>query len=98
MPVVGEQLVLRTFCSGTGGRWAERRVQVRGDQGGAVEAVSLWVHVDLATGRPTPLTPRFFDLYRDAAGGRTVRARLVHPEPPRGTTVVRGRCGSPTST
>src|SRR5947207_12307857 len=24
-PVMGEELELRTFCSGTGGRWAERR-------------------------------------------------------------------------
>src|SRR3954464_4753129 len=82
IPVMGEELVLQTFCSGTGGRWAERRVRVRGDGGGAVEAVSLWVHVDLATGRPTPLTPRFFELYGEAAGGRTVRARLARPDPP----------------
>jgi acyl-ACP thioesterase len=81
-PVIGEELVLRTFCSGTGARWAQRRVQARGDRGGAVEATSLWVHVDLATGRPAPLTERFFALYGEAAGGRTVRARLVHPDPP----------------
>jgi len=84
IPVIGEELVLQTFCSGTGGRWAERRVRVRGDQGGAVEAVSLWVHVDMVTGRPVPLTARFFELYGEAAGGRTVRARLSHPEPPTG--------------
>ena len=35
-PVIGEELVLQTFCSGTGGRWAERRVRVRGDRGGPV--------------------------------------------------------------
>jgi acyl-ACP thioesterase len=84
IPVIGEELVLQTFCSGTGGRWAERRVRVRGDQGGAVEAVSLWVHVDMVTGRPVPLTARFFELYGEAAGGRTVRARLSHPDPPTG--------------
>ena len=82
LPVIGEELVLETFCSGIGGRWAERRVRVQGDQGGAVEAVSLWVHVDMATGRPTPLTPPFFTLYGEAAAGRTVRARLTHPDPP----------------
>src|SRR3954470_20577383 len=38
VPVIGEELALQTFCSGTGARWAERRVQVRGDRGGAVEA------------------------------------------------------------
>jgi acyl-ACP thioesterase len=84
IPVIGEELVLQTFCSGTGGRWAERRVRVRGDRGGVVEAVSLWVHVDLVTGRPVPLAPRFFALYGEAAGGRTVRARLSHPDPPVG--------------
>ena len=46
-PVMGEELVLRTFCGGTGPRWAERRVSVEGDRGGAVEAATLWVHVDL---------------------------------------------------
>jgi len=84
IPVIGEELVLQTFCSGTGGRWAERRIRLRGDQGGAVEAVSLWVHVDMVTGRPVPLTARFFELYGEAAGGRTVRARLSHPDPPTG--------------
>jgi acyl-ACP thioesterase len=49
-----------------------------------VEAVSLWVHVDMVTGRPVPLTARFFELYGEAAGGRTVRARLSHPDPPTG--------------
>jgi acyl-ACP thioesterase len=80
-PVIGESLELATFCTGTGARWAERRVSIRGDQGGGLEAVSLWIHIDLATGRPTPMTPRFFELYGEAAGGRVVRARLQHPEP-----------------
>jgi acyl-ACP thioesterase len=80
-PVIGEELVLQTFCSGIGQRWAERRVRVRGDRGGSAEAVSLWVHVDLASGRPIPLTPQFFALYGEAAAGRTVRARLAHPGP-----------------
>jgi acyl-ACP thioesterase len=82
VPVLGEELELHTFCSGTGGRWAERRVRVDGDRGGVVEAVSLWVHVDLASGRPVPLSGRFFELYGEAAAGRVVRARLTHPEPP----------------
>jgi acyl-ACP thioesterase len=47
-----------------------------------VEAVSLWVHVDLGTGRPIPLSGRFFELYGEAAAGRTVRARLAHGDPP----------------
>ncbi len=81
-PVLGEMLHLRTFCSGTGARWAERRVTVAGDDGGEVDAVSLWVHLDLATGRPAPLSTRFFDIYGEAAGGRVVNSRLQHPSPP----------------
>ena len=84
VPVIGEELELHTFCSGTGGRWAERRVRVDGDKGGVVEAVSLWVHVDLASGRPLALSERFFELYGEAAAGRVVRARLTHPDPPPG--------------
>jgi acyl-ACP thioesterase len=81
-PTIGEQLELRTFCTGTGGRWAERRVTGQGDRGGSLDAVSLWVHIDPGTGRPSVLSPRFFELYGEAAGGRTVRARLQHPDPP----------------
>jgi acyl-ACP thioesterase len=82
-PQLGEMLELRTFCGATGARWAERRVSVIGDQGGSVEAASLWVHLDETSQRPKPLTPQFFDLFGEAAGGRTVRARLTHDDPPR---------------
>src|SRR5207249_7076060 len=87
-PVLGEQLELHTFCSGTGRRWAERRVAVTGAQGGAVDTVSLWVHIDVATGRPALLSPQFFELYGPAAAGRTVTARLHHPDPPPVTTAT----------
>jgi acyl-ACP thioesterase len=80
-PVFGEELALDTFCSATGGRWAERRVIVEGDRGGWADAATLWVHVD-AAGRPKPLPDRFHELFGEAAGGRTVRARLQHPDRP----------------
>jgi acyl-ACP thioesterase len=76
-PVLGEELALRTFCGGTGPRWAERRVSVEGDGGGRAEAATLWVHVD-AAGRPAPLPEGFLEHFGEAAGGRTVRARLHH--------------------
>lgn len=76
-----EQLELTTFCGGTGGRWAERRVVVRGDRGAHIETATLWVHLDLSTGRPIPLPAQFHELYDEAAGGRTVRARLRHGSP-----------------
>lgn len=75
--VFREQLDLRTFCSGIGSRWAERRVSVRGELGAVIEAATLWVHVDLATGRPVPLDEQFHDLFGPTAGGRQVSARLT---------------------
>ena len=80
--VFGEELTLRTFCSGTGARWAERRVSVTGDRGAAIEAATLWVHVDNRTGRPAVLTPEFHAVFTPTAAGRTVRARLEHDDPP----------------
>ena len=83
-PVFREDLRLTTWASGTGGRWAERRTSVEGDRGGTIEVAALWVHVDAATGRPKRLAQSFFDAYGEAAGGRTVHARLAHGGPPDG--------------
>jgi acyl-ACP thioesterase len=80
-PVFREAVELVTFCSGVGGRWAERRTSVRGERGGRVEAVALWVHVDVASGRPTRLPALFDEVYGSAHGGRHVTPRLVHGEP-----------------
>ncbi len=80
--VLGERLRLTTWCAGLGPRWADRRTSLVGDRGGAVEAASLWVHLDPQTGRPLPLPPAFHERYAEAAGGRTVRARLTLPDPP----------------
>lgn len=83
---VFEVLTLRTFCGGTGQRWAERRVSVTGESGASIEAATLWVYVDVATMAPKRLTPAFMELFGEAAGGRTVRARLLHPPPPPSAT------------
>ena len=83
-PVFGELVRLTTFCSGFGGRWAERRTVIEGDADGRIEAVALWVHLDAASGRPLKLTPRFHEVYGEAARGRKVGARLHHPDPPPG--------------
>ncbi|MBK5224754.1 MAG: 4-hydroxybenzoyl-CoA thioesterase [Acidimicrobiia bacterium] len=77
-----EELELTTFCGGTGSRWAERRVSVRGEHGAHIETATIWVHLDMATFRPIKLPAQFHELYDEAAGGRTVRARLHHAEPP----------------
>jgi acyl-ACP thioesterase len=79
---LAEVVEAQTFCSGTGSRWAERRVSVRGDEGAVMEAATLWVHVDLDTLRPKVLSPEFFACFGESAAGRTVRARLSHAEPP----------------
>ena len=77
-----EALELATWCSGTGTHWAERRISVVGQRGGAIEAATTWVHFDAATGRPKRVPAGFEALYGEAAGGRKVKARLEHPDPP----------------
>jgi acyl-ACP thioesterase len=80
-PVFQEDLTLQTWCSGYGSRWAERRTTVSGAAGGRIETVTLWVHVDPATGRPARLGEDFFRLYGEAAQGRTVDARIPAEAP-----------------
>ena len=80
--VLGEDLHLTTFCSGTGRSWAERRTSIIGADGASVEAVSLWVHVDQVTGRPLALGEAFHARYGEAAGERRVSTRLALPGPP----------------
>jgi acyl-ACP thioesterase len=80
-PRFGEQLELTTFCSGTGRMWAERRTSIVGDGAGEVEVVSLWVHLDPVSGRPTPLTAEELAVWGESTAGRRVTARLRHPSP-----------------
>jgi acyl-ACP thioesterase len=77
-PTYLEPVALRTWCSGIGSRWAERRTSVRGESGGHLEAATLWVHLDPATMRPQPLPAPFHALYGASTEGRTVRATLHH--------------------
>jgi acyl-ACP thioesterase len=83
-PVLREPLTLTTWGSGVGSRWAERRTSVEGQRGGRIETASVWVHVDLETGRPKKLVPEFLGVYGEAAAGREVSARLSHGDPPAG--------------
>jgi len=85
LPRLRDEVALTTWCSGTGARWAERSTQLASTTGAVLAtSVALWVHVDLETGRPVPLHPRFDEVYGVSAAGRTVRARLTHPNPPGG--------------
>lgn len=74
-PRWGEQLDLATWCSGTGRRWAGRRLSIIGDQGGQVELDTLWIHLDRETLRPTRLPDVFVELYGEAAQGRHISSR-----------------------
>jgi acyl-ACP thioesterase len=86
-PRFAERFEVRTFCSGLGRMWAERRTTItcRGACGGApaVEAVALWVHLDPVQRRPAPVSPEEIATY--GGGGpavvRRVTARLRHPAP-----------------
>jgi acyl-ACP thioesterase len=82
-PRFGEELVLRTFCSGIGRFSAERRTSIGGGSA-AVEAVSLWVCLDPERGRPMRFPPDFIAVYEESAGGRDANVRLRHPDPPEG--------------
>jgi acyl-ACP thioesterase len=80
-PRFGEDLELATFCSGVGRMWAERRTSIAGEGAAHVEVVSLWVHLDATSGRPTPLTAEELAVWGESASGRTVTARLRHAGP-----------------
>ena len=78
---LGEQIAVSTWCSGIGRSWAERRTQIVGERGASIDAVSLWVQVDVRTGRPARVAADFLDAYSATAAGRTVSARLALPGP-----------------
>jgi acyl-ACP thioesterase len=80
-PRFGEELSLRTFCSGIGRFSAERRTSIRGESA-AVETVSLWVCLDPERGRPMRFPPDFIAVFEASAAGRDANVRLRHPDPP----------------
>jgi acyl-ACP thioesterase len=82
-PRFGEEFVVATFCSGLGRMWAERRTSMTlvGEAAGAVEVVSLWVHLDPLSGRPTKLSEDEIAMWGESAEGRTVTHRLRHRAP-----------------
>jgi acyl-ACP thioesterase len=83
-PRYREPLSLTTFCWSMGSRFAERRTELAGDDGGLVDTLTLWVRMDPNTGRPIALTDAFRELYRDAVHGRVTDQRLRHDPPPAG--------------
>jgi acyl-ACP thioesterase len=80
-PRFADRLLARTFCSGIGRAWAERRTTIERAGESEVEAVSLWVHLDPADWHPIPFSDTEMAVYGEAAGDRRVTARLRHPGP-----------------
>jgi acyl-ACP thioesterase len=80
-PARGDHVGLRTFCSATGPRWAERTTTLAGPGGDLIQARAVWVAIARADGRPAPLGAQFQRLYGEAAQGRRVSARLSLPGP-----------------
>jgi len=69
---------LETWCSGIAGSSAARRYTLRGDAGGALEAESIWIHLDTSL-RPRRLDDRFLEVYGSSADGRRASTRLTLP-------------------
>jgi acyl-ACP thioesterase len=81
-PAHRDRVRVRTFCSATGPRWAERTTTLAGPAGDLVQASAVWVAIDPVDGRPVPLGDAFHRVYGPSTGGRQVSARLSHPGPP----------------
>jgi acyl-ACP thioesterase len=79
-PRFGEDVHARSFCSGFGRLWAERRVDFE-SAAGRVEITGVWVHLNPASGLPAPLPESFDRFWAESAQGRKVKARLRHPNP-----------------
>lgn len=88
--VAGEEVRLTTYCTGSGRSWAERRTSLRSERGASIDAVSLWVQLDVATGRPARLGERFAAVYGEAAAGRVVSSKLSLPSRSDGAGAVTG--------
>lgn len=80
-PRLGEPIDVTTWCTGIGRAWAERRSQIVGGRGALVDTVSLWVQIDVETGRPARIGDDFRNAYGIAADGRSVSGRLSLDDP-----------------
>ena len=71
---------LETWASGTAPTAASRRYTLRGDNGGHIEAESVWIHLDRDL-RPLRLDDGFVEIYGESAAGRRASTRLTLPPP-----------------
>ncbi len=81
-----DHVMLTTWCGGTGAAWAERRTNFEFEDVLALEAVALWVPIDLA-GHPVRMRESFFDVYGEEARQRKVSGRVTMPPVPENAAV-----------
>jgi acyl-ACP thioesterase len=75
-----DAIELVTWCSGIAASSAARRYSIHGDNGGHIEAESIWIHLDHAL-RPKRLDARFLEIYGASAEGRRPSTRFTLPNP-----------------
>lgn len=68
--VLGDCLLVATWCSGNDGRLRLRRhyqIIREDDEATLLRAQTLWISVDLKSGRPRRMPPEFVEAYRPVA-------------------------------
>jgi len=95
LPAMGERVTLRTYCSGTGPRWAEPTTTLASVDGEpSVQATAVWAAVSPVDGRPVSLSGGFAAIYGPSAAGRVASVRLSHPRPDGAATTGNGVSGA----
>lgn len=80
-PIAGTAVELETWCSGVAAAAASRRYSLRSDDGGHIEAESVWVHLDREL-QPVRLPESFRETFGPSAQGHGVVTRFALPAPP----------------
>ena len=80
-PIAGSVVELETWCSGVAAAAASRRYSLRGDDGGRIEAESVWVHLDREL-QPVRLPESFRETFGPSAEGHGVVTRFTLGSPP----------------
>ena len=97
-PGFGQRVGLRTFCSATGPRWAERTTTLAGPDGDLMQARAVWVAVTRTEGRPCPLGRRSTACTGRRPEGAMCRHACHIPRRRRTEAASPGRCAPRTST
>ncbi len=78
----------RTWCSGLGRAWAERRTDLYHNGDRVAKAKALWVNVAPATGFPRSLPDGFLEVFGPSANGRNVKPRFELSVPKKESSAV----------